>query len=262
MSKAGEGSLPVALTVAGSDSSGGAGIQADLKTFMALGVDGLSAVTALTAQSVRGISDTHRVPPAFVRRQIREVATNTKIGAVKTGMLASSATIEEVAEAFGELGLDQVVVDPVVAATTGQRLLDPEAIGVMVKWMFPLALVVTPNLSEASALTGFDVSTPEDMDRAARQIYDFGPQFVLIKGGHLAGDPTDVLFDGSEITHLGGQRIYSQHTHGTGCKLSAAITACLALGQDVPSAVMQAKAFVNWVLRNGFPWPGEQPWKL
>jgi len=252
----------VALTVAGSDPGGGAGIQADLQTFMALGVEGRSVITALTAQNSNGIAAIHSAPAAFVRRQIVEVMADTKIAAAKTGMLLSSETVRTVADTFLEEQVAQVVIDPVLSATTGEALLETQAVNVMIEVLFPLALIVTPNLHEAAALTGLEVESLADMEKAALRIGQWGPQFVLIKGGHLIGDPIDVLFDGSGFTHFGGRRIESRFGHGTGCKLTAAITAYLAQGDAVPSAVKKAKAFIAWVLQNGFSGVAGRLWEL
>ena len=245
------GDPPVVLTVAGSDSSGRAGIQADLKTFAALGVEGLSAITALTAQGAPGLCEVQLVPPEFVARQISVAAAGHTVAAAKTGMPGSAATVRVVARALGELGMPALVVDPVMTATSGEPLADAEAIRAMVSDLFPMALVVTPNLAEASALAGGQVSTLGDMEQAAARIGELGPAFVLVKGGHLAGDPTDVLFDGANCTRLTGARIESRHSRGTGCKLSAAIAAYVAFGEAVPAAVAKAKEFVTGVLRKG-----------
>jgi len=187
---------------------------------------------------------------------------DTKITAAKTGMLWSSETVRTVAEAFVEDQVGRVVIDPVLAATTGEALLESKAVKVMAEVLFPLALIATPNLQEAAALTGLKVSSLADMEQAALRIRELGPQFVLITGGHLVGDPIDVLFDGSGFTHFAGPRIETRFGHGTGCKHTAAITAYLAQGEDVLSAVIKAKAFVNWVLGSGFrSYPGK-PWEL
>lgn len=243
--------VPRALTIAGSDSGGGAGIQADLKTFLALGVHGMSAITALTAQNTRGVSAVHEVPPEFVREQIAQVAADIGVDAAKTGMLATSQIVAAVAEAVGEFGITQLVVDPVFVSKNRDRLLAEDAVDALVNKLFPLALVITPNLFEAGALLGREVATLEDMRKAARALHDTGPRFVLVKGGHLQGTATDVVFDGETLLELTEERIDSKHTHGTGCTLSAAIAAYLARGERVVDAITKAKAFVTGAIRHG-----------
>lgn len=245
------GPPPVALTIAGSDSGGGAGIAADLKTFMALGVHGAVALTALTAQDTCGISSVHEVPPAFVREQIVRVAGDLGVDAAKTGMLGSEGTVVAVAEAVEALGIRPLVVDPVLAATTGRALLPPGALLALVERLLPLAAVVTPNLGEAGALLGRTVSSLRGMREAARDLHALGPAAVLVTGGHLEGDPVDVLYDGNDMVELRAQRVPGGRTHGGGCTLSAAIAAMLARGASVPVAVREAKAFVTEAIRHG-----------
>lgn len=243
--------IPKALTIAGSDSGGGAGIQADLKTFLALGVHGMSAITALTAQNTRGVSAVHEVPPEFVREQIAQVATDIGIDAAKTGMLANSQIVTAVAEAVQDFSIANLVVDPVFVSKNGDRLLAPDAVDALVNKLFPVALVITPNLSEAGALLDQEVSTLEEMREAARALHEMGPRFVLVKGGHLKGPATDVLFDGESFIELSGERIDSKHTHGTGCTLSAATAAYLARGFEVVEAITRGKEFVTGAIRYG-----------
>jgi hydroxymethylpyrimidine/phosphomethylpyrimidine kinase len=244
--------VKTALTIAGSDPSGGAGIQADLKTFSRLRVYGMSVITALTAQNTSGVVGVMEVPPAFVARQLDAVLTDIHVDAVKTGMLWSAATVEVVAEKIRQYQIRNLVVDPVIASTSGASLLDRDAIATLSRTLLPLALVVTPNRDEAEILTGKPMSTPDDIEQAALQIHAMGARFVLMKGGDWPGnDATDVLFDGKDFSYLRAERIQSRNTHGTGCVLSAAITAELAAGKGVKEAVHQAKSFITEAIRNG-----------
>jgi hydroxymethylpyrimidine/phosphomethylpyrimidine kinase len=244
--------VQTALTVAGSDSGGGAGIQADLKTFAAHGVYGTSAITALTAQNTVGVQAVHVVPAEFVTAQIEAVAEDLGCHAVKTGMLASAAIVEVVAAAVEELELPNLVVDPVMVAKGGDRLLADDAVHALRTVLFRLARVVTPNAPEAAALAEMPVRSLDDMREAANRLLRFGPAAVLVKGGHLAGDVvTDLLVDRSSEIVLTGPRIHGRHTHGTGCTLSAAIAARLALGQSLESAVRGAKEYVAGAMEHG-----------
>jgi len=237
---------PVALTIAGSDSGGGAGIQADLKTFHAFGVFGTCALTAVTAQNTLGVTAVHSIPLEVVAAQIDAVATDLRPTAVKTGMLATSALVTTVADALRSHGLDRYVLDPVMVATSGDRLLDADAEGSLGKELLPLAAVVTPNLHEARILTGIDVRSLDDMRQAAQALVELGAGAALVKGGHLEGDAVDLLWDGSEERVWRKPRIETRHTHGTGCTLSAALAAGLARGVPVPAAAERA---VRWVAR-------------
>jgi hydroxymethylpyrimidine/phosphomethylpyrimidine kinase len=242
--------LPVVLTIAGSDSGGGAGIQADLKVFMALGCHGTSAVTALTAQNTVGVTGVHEVPPEFVVEQIDAVASDIGVAAAKTGMLSSARIIEAVADAIESHGIGRLVVDPVFVSKHGNALLAEDAVDALTKRMFPLASLVTPNLHEAGAITGGEVTSLEEMRAAARALHTLGPRAVLVKGGHLGGDEAvDVFFDGDEILELRGPRYDTEDTHGTGCALSAAIAARLAHGDDLLDAVRFGKDFVAGAIR-------------
>ena len=237
---------PRALSIAGSDSGGGAGIQADLKTFMALGVHGMSAITALTAQNTVGVVAVHEVPAAFVREQIEAVVADIGVDAAKTGMLSSAEIVEAVAEAVASSSLPNLVCDPVFVSKHGDPLLRSSAIDVLRTRLLPLAVVVTPNVPEAEGLLGRSIDRSEPDPRAARDLVALGPRWALLKGGHLEGDDAiDLLTDGSEMIRLSAPRVPTKHTHGTGCVLSAAITAGLAHGLDVPTAVRRAKAFVH-----------------
>ncbi|HEX7049259.1 MAG TPA: bifunctional hydroxymethylpyrimidine kinase/phosphomethylpyrimidine kinase [Longimicrobiales bacterium] len=237
---------PIALTIAGSDSGGGAGIQADLKTFHAFGVFGTSAVTALTAQNTRGVTAVHAAPPAIVRAQIHAVATDLRPAACKTGMLANARLVETVAAAIREESLENYVLDPVMVATTGARLLDPDAEAALAGMLLPLCAVVTPNLHEAAILGGRPVRDEAGMRATAELLVEKGARAALIKGGHLEGDDVvDVLFDGHEFRSWRRPRIRTRSTHGTGCTLSAAITAGLAHGRPLHRAIEDALDFVH-----------------
>jgi hydroxymethylpyrimidine/phosphomethylpyrimidine kinase len=242
----------VALTIAGSDSGGGAGIQADLRTFAAHGLHGASAITAVTAQNTVAVVDYVALEPRMVVAQIDAVASDMPVAAVKTGMLATGPIVEAVAEALTRLRLPHVVIDPVMVAKSGDRLLDPAAEAAYRERLFPLAEVVTPNLAEAEALLGRPVRSVEAMAQAARDLHALGPRAVLVKGGHLEGDPVDVFFDGRRLEELGAARIDTRHTHGTGCTLSAAIAARLALGADALNAARDAKAYLTEAIRGAY----------
>lgn len=244
--------IPRALTIAGSDSGGGAGIQADLKTFAVHRVHGMSAITALTAQNTRGVSGIHAVPADFVRAQIDAVVSDIGVDATKTGMLASVDIIEAVAAAVREHRLSPLVVDPVMVAQSGARLLSADAHAAMLRVLLPLAALVTPNVPEAEVLTGVSIASVDDMRRAARVLIERGATACLLKGGHLeGGDAVDVYDDGHEVRLLRAPRLATVHTHGTGCQLSAAITANLARGQSLPDAVDRAKRFITAAIQHG-----------
>lgn len=243
--------IPRVLTIAGSDPSGGAGIQADLKTFSALKIYGMAVLTCLTAQNTRGVSDVLDLDPGFVAAQIDSVMTDLRPEAVKTGMLLKALVIHTVATKVREHRISNLVVDPVMNATAGMALLDQGAVHVLRNELLPLALVVTPNTGEAERLTGRAVRTISDMEAAARQIHAMGPRNVLIKGGHLEGDAVDVLFNGSEFSHYQEIRIPARDSHGTGCVLSAAIAGYLALGRSLPESVQLGKVFVTAAIRRG-----------
>jgi len=238
--------VPVALTIAGSDSGGGAGIQADLKTFAAFGVHGTSAITAITAQNTVTVSEIHEVPIRVIRAQIDAVVDDIGVQAAKTGMLASAEIIEAVASAIREHGISNLVVDPVMVAKGGARLLHSDAIASMYRYLLPLAAVVTPNIPEAEVLLGRSLPTLDDRRQAARDLVALGPRAAIVKGGHSDGTQAlDVYWDGSDLVELAGRRIDTKNTHGSGCVFSAAITAGLAKGQDPLAAVRAAKAFIN-----------------
>lgn len=244
--------IPKALTIAGSDSGGGAGIQADLKTFSAFRVFGMSVITAVTAQNSLGVQGVENLPPAFVARQLRSVLEDFGADAAKCGMLSTAPIIEAVAAELGSHRIEKLVVDPVMVAKSGDQLLQPEARAALADRILPLALLVTPNLPEAEVLAGMRVAEPEDMEEAARRIHVMGPRYVLVKGGHLKGDATDLLWNGRDFTRFSTPRIDSQNTHGTGCTFSAAIAAGLARGQALGDAIRSAKAYVTRAIREGF----------
>lgn len=244
--------IPKALTIAGSDSGGGAGIQADLKTFSAFRVFGMSVITAVTAQNSLGVQGVENLPPAFVAQQLRSVLEDFGADAAKCGMLSTAAIIEAVAAELAGHRIEKLVVDPVMVAKSGDQLLQPEARAALADRILPLALLVTPNLPEAEVLAGIRVAEPEDMEEAARRIHLMGPRYVLVKGGHLKGDATDLLWNGRDFTRFSTPRIDSQNTHGTGCTFSAAIAAGLARGQALGDAIRSAKAYVTRAIREGF----------
>jgi hydroxymethylpyrimidine/phosphomethylpyrimidine kinase len=245
-------SIPRALTIAGSDSGGGAGIQADLKTFSAFRVYGASVLTAVTAQNSIGVHGVANLAPEFVARQLDAVLGDIGADAAKTGMLSTAAIIRVVADRLRAHRVERLVVDPVMLAKSGDPLLEPDARQALVEAILPLALVVTPNLPEAAALADLPVGDLEQMEAAARRIHALGPAWVLVKGGHLKGEPIDLLFDGRTVTRLTAERVPTPHTHGTGCTYSAAIAAGLARGAGVPQAVAEAKRYVTAAIRAGF----------
>lgn len=241
--------MPRALTIAGSDSSAGAGIQADLKTFAALGVYGLSALAAITAQNTLGVRMAEDLAPELVEGQIDAVLEDIGADAAKTGMLSSTVIIEAVAGQVRKWGL-RLVVDPVMRAKSGDPLLRPEAVATLRTQLLPLAEVVTPNLLEAEALTGRRIETLDDMRAAASAIFALGPRHVVVKGGHRATEPVDIYFDGQHFLELRAERLQTPHTHGTGCTFSAAITALLARGMPVEEAVAGAKHYITGAIRH------------
>ena len=239
-----------AMTIAGSDSGGGAGIQADLKTFAALGVYGTSVLTAITAQNTLGVTAIHEVPTDLIRAQIEAVVSDIGADAVKTGMLSSVEIIETVAEEVRRLGLITLVVDPVMVAKGGDRLLREDAVEALRSKLLPLATVVTPNGPEAEVLTGIKVQTPEDARRAAKEIVGMGAGSVVVKGGHLSdAEATDTFYDGNEFREFRAPRIGTKNTHGTGCTFASAIAAGLAKGLGLEEAVGRAKEYVTEAIR-------------
>ena len=244
--------MKVVLTVAGSDSGGGAGIQADLRTFAAHGVHGTSAITAVTAQNSVAVLDWVALDPRMVVAQMEAVASDMPVAAAKTGMLATAAIVSAVAAALERLRLPLVVVDPVMVAKSGDRLLDRDAETAYRERLLPLATVVTPNLPEAESLLGRPVRTLAEMREAARALRAMGPRAVVVKGGHLEGDAVDVFWDGERMEDLSAPRIATKNTHGTGCTYSAAIAARLALGDSLLDAVRGAKAYLTEAIRRSY----------
>lgn len=241
-----------ALTIAGSDSSGGAGIQADIKTFTVLRVYGMTAVTALTAQNTCGVEEIHPVPASFVVRQIAVTVSDIGVDAAKTGMLYSTETVVAVAKAVRDYRLTRIVVDPVLVAQSGASLGHEDLPMALLKELIPHALLVTPNLDEALALTGIHVESVADMRAVARKLVDAGARACLVKGGHLEGsEAVDVFDDGRQSREITAPRLAALHTHGTGCQLSAAVTAFLARGLSLDEAVDRAKRFITTAIRAG-----------
>ncbi len=236
----------VALTIAGSDSGGGAGIQADLKTFFALGVHGTSAITALTAQNTVGVFGVHEVPPSFIEEQIAVVLRDIGVDGAKTGMLSSAPIVLAVADAVREHRIQNLVVDPVFVSKHGDTLLMDSAVAALRDALLPLATVITPNIPEAQGLLGYEIDPDDPDESAAKELVGLGPKWVLLKGGHLSrGAAVDILTDGKEVIRLEHERVATKNTHGTGCVLSAALAASLAKGLEVRDAAAEAKKFVS-----------------
>jgi len=242
----------IAMTIAGSDSSGGAGIQADLKTFAALGVYGTSALTAITAQNTVQVTDSLELPPELVKAQIDAVIQDIKIDAVKTGMLSNAKIIEAVASKIRQYKITNLVVDPVMVAKSGDILLREDAITVLKESLFSIALIVTPNIYEAEVLTGITIKSETDAIRAIKQIISEGAKNVLLKGGHLNGPAKDIFYDGQHFFEFSADRIITKNTHGTGCTLASAITAELAKGQSLYKSIDKAKQYVTEGIRFSF----------
>ncbi len=245
--------VPKALTIAGSDSGAGAGIQADLKTFAALGVYGTTVITAITAQNTVAVTKVTPLDPDLIAAQFDAVVDDIDVNAVKTGMLATAPIIEMVAASLRRRKLENIVVDPVMVATSGDLLLKKNAIETLRADLIPLADLVTPNIPEAEALTGMHIRTVKEIQRAAGRILDMGAHSVIIKGGHRRGPAADLYFDGKKFRELRTRRIRTHHTHGTGCTFSAAIAAYLARGEALESAVVQAKTYITAAIRHSFP---------
>jgi hydroxymethylpyrimidine kinase/phosphomethylpyrimidine kinase len=244
----------IALSIAGSDPSGGAGIQADLKTFSALGVYGMAAITALTAQNTEGVTGIEVAPADFVALQIDTIYADIKPNAVKTGMLANAEIIRVVAAKAWERGFKNLVVDPVMVAKSGDRLLRKDAVDALREDLIPNAYVLTPNLPEAEDILGRSVQNVAAMRKAARELHALGAENVVVKGGHLeASDVVDVLFDGRKFHEFSGPRVPTTSTHGTGCTFASAIAAYLARGESVSSSVGKAKEYLTEALRKAYP---------
>ena len=240
--------IPV-LTIAGSDSSGGAGIQADLKTFAALGTYGMSCICALTAQNTKGVSMVVNTPAPMVQAQLQAIYDDIPPQAVKTGMLSSPAIVKEVSHFLKERGTAPLVVDPVMVATSGDVLLEKEAIEIYKKELIPLSTLITPNIPEAEVLAGMKIENREDMKEAAKRLMNLGPAAVLMKGGHLVEEALDVLYDGEDFQMFRGERVDTENTHGTGCTLSSAIAAGLAKGMTLEEAVREGKRYMEGAIK-------------
>lgn len=252
-------SLPICLTIAGSDPGGGAGIQGDLKTFTVLGAYGMAVLTALTAQNTREVRGIHEVPPDFVTAQLATVLDDIPCHAAKTGMLAGASIVRAVAGELRRRSCFPLVVDPVMVSTTGARLLDENAVESIRRELLPLAAIVTPNAPEAEVLAGMPIRTLEDAEQAARAIHAFGPQAVLIKGGDFepqSPEVTDLFFDGHALTRWTSPRIPTRHCHGSGCALAASLCVFLAQGQSPISAVESARRFIRSAIRHALPLGG------
>lgn len=260
--------IPCILSIAGSDSGGGAGIQADLKTFTALKTHGMSAVTALTAQNTQGVQSLEAVSPDFVRQQIEAVVSDIGVSAVKSGMLVNEDIVHVVSECLEKFSITSYILDPIIRSESGQELLSPEGIEAMKADLFPKALLITPNIAEAEALTGLSISTQDDMERAALILFDLGPGYVLVTGGHLAGNQAvDILYDGIGIHPFIADKLDAKNNHGTGCTFAAALTAYYAKGFEIGESVAKAKYFVHNALMFGLdigkgPGPVNPFWNL
>ncbi|KNF10193.1 hydroxymethylpyrimidine/phosphomethylpyrimidine kinase ThiD [Gottschalkia purinilytica] len=238
------------LTIAGSDSSGGAGIQADLKTFSAHGVFGMSVITAITAQNTQGVFGIQDITEDMIEQQIEVIYDDIEVDAVKIGMVSKIPTIKSIAKKLKDYNAKNIVIDPVMISKSGFNLLSPEAKETLISELIPISTMVTPNIPEATAITGDKVSNISDMKKAAKKIYYLGCKSVLVKGGHLDSDATDVLFDGKEFYYFTSSRILTKNTHGTGCTLSSAIASNLALGFDIPTSVKNAKKYITIAIEN------------
>ena len=246
--------MDTALTIAGSDPSGGAGIQGDLKTFHAHGVYGMAVLTALTVQNTRGVTGVHDVPPEFVAAQLRAVLEDMPVGAAKTGMVSVTATIEAVAEVLERQPVPHLVVDPVMVSTSGDALLHDDAVSAVVERLFPLATVITPNIPEAERILEKSIQTPEQMRQAAIALKELGAKAVLLKGGHLEGPQLiDLLYFEGGFREFSAPRIETEHTHGTGCAFAAGVAAQLARGAQLEEAVSRARDFVRRGLERAVP---------
>ncbi|MDI3482025.1 MAG: hydroxymethylpyrimidine/phosphomethylpyrimidine kinase [Tepidanaerobacteraceae bacterium] len=242
--------MKLALTIAGSDSGGGAGIQADLKTFSAHGVFGMSVITSITAQNTVGVLGIEDVSPNMVALQMKAVFEDLYPDAVKIGMVSSEAIIAAVAEGLECYKPAHVVLDPVMISKSGSPLLKPEAVEALKKKLIPLSMVVTPNLMEARELSGVEIKDKKDMREAARKIFALGAGAVIVKGGHLTGDAADILYDGKDFYELASERIHTENTHGTGCTFSSAIAANLALGYNLVDSAKKAKEYITGAIRH------------
>lgn len=240
------------LTIAGSDSCGGAGIQADLKTITALGALGMSVITAVTAQNTLGIQGVYEISPDFVKRQFESVMTDIGVDAAKTGMLTNTEILKVVAAMIRKYRIKKLVVDPVMVAKGGEALIKGEVREALIRELIPLAFVVTPNISEAEVLAEMEITSAHGMKKAARIIHKFGAKNVVVKGGHLTGEAVDVLYDGGKFYKFSSKRVNKKNTHGTGCAFSAAIATLLAKGKSVFEAVEEAKIYITEAIRSAY----------
>ncbi|SHK19218.1 hydroxymethylpyrimidine/phosphomethylpyrimidine kinase [Anaerobranca californiensis DSM 14826] len=241
------------LTIAGSDSSGGAGIQADLKTFSSLGTYGMSVITAITAQNTQGVFGVQDIDEEVVYKQIEAIFSDIEVDGVKIGMVSKSSTIEIIVSALKKFKAKNIVVDPVMVSKSGYHLLQREAKKALIEQLLPIATIVTPNLFEAEEITGLTIKDIKDMEKAGEIIHQMGPRFVLVKGGHLSEKPIDVLYDGEKFKYYEAERVNTKSTHGTGCTLSSAIAVYLAKGYQVDEGVKKAKEYITQALINAFP---------
>lgn len=241
------------LTIAGSDSCGGAGIQADLKTFSAHKVYGMSIITAVTVQNTQGVFAVHDIPADMIKKQIEVIFDDIHVDAVKIGMVSKTETIEAIADTLSKYSVQNLIIDPVMVSKSGFHLLQPEAKEALINYLLPMATLVTPNLPEAEVITGLKISTLEDMKKSADLIRKIGPKYVLIKGGHLDGEATDILYDGNEFIYYNSPRINTKNTHGTGCTLSSAIASNLGNGLPMKEAIEKAKLYITGAIENSFP---------
>lgn len=260
--------IPCILTVAGSDSGGGAGIQADLATFTALSCHGMTAITALTAQNTQGVQSVEAVSSEFLRQQIDAVVSDIGVSAVKSGMLANAANVEVLSDALERYGISGYILDPVIRSESGHPLVDNAGLEAMKSSLFPKALIITPNIAEAELLTSMTIATQEDMEAAAVKLFDFGSGYVLVTGGHLeGGQAIDILYDGIGIYPFVADKLDAPNNHGTGCTFTAALTAYYAKGFELGESIAKAKFFVHNALINGLelgsgPGPVNRFWNL
>lgn len=245
--------MKTALSIAGSDCSGGAGIQADLKSFSANGVFGMSAITAITAQNTMGVFGIQDISPEMIASQINVIFEDIKVDAIKIGMVSKIESIKAIGQALREAKeLPPVIVDPVMISKSGFKLLSDDAKDTLIEELFPIAALITPNLPEAEEILGIKISNLEEMKEAVVMLKGMGPKYVLVKGGHLEDDATDLLYDGENFIYLSQERIESKHTHGTGCTLSSAIAANLAKGMNIEEAVKEGKRYITIAIEHGF----------
>ncbi len=241
------------LTIAGSDSCGGAGIQADLKTFSAIGVFGMSVVTAVTAQNSQGVFAVEDISPDMIKKQIEVIFDDISVDGVKIGMVSKVETIKTIAKTLNKYSVENLVMDPVMISKSGFHLLRPEAEKALIEYLLPITMMATPNLAEAEVITGLKVTTPKEMEKAAKEIHKMGPEYVLVTGGHLETEAMDVLYDGTDFTYYKSTKIITENTHGTGCTLSSAIAAYLGKGFSVTRAVSKAKDYITAAIKKSFP---------